>query len=173
MALHPCRDCGSKVSSQAVVCPHCGAARPADHNWKGTGIEWKSRATVLGIPLVHVAFGRDRQGKLRVAKGIIAIGQFAVGLFTVAQFGIGIIFGLGQFVLGIAVLGQFAVGLLLGVGQFATGVLAVGQFVFGIYGLCQTGWAKYLWTPTHVDMEAVAMFSTIKMRVCEFLGLGS
>jgi hypothetical protein len=121
----------------------------------------------LGIPLVHVAYGRTKTGGPRVAKGIVAIGQYAVGLVAVAQFGVGILFGFGQFVMGLMVVAQFAGALILGVGQFATGVVTIGQVVFGIYGLCQTGWAKYMWSPSQVDMEAVALFHTIQMRLRE------
>ena len=42
----------------------------------GWGYEYKSKQTLFGWPLVHVAFGRDAKGKLRVAKGVIAVGQF-------------------------------------------------------------------------------------------------
>ena len=104
------------------------------------GFEWKSSRTFLGYPLVHIAFGRDRRGKLRVAKGIIAIGQFGIGLISVAQFGVGLLFGFGQFVAGLTVLAQFAGGLLVGVGQFATGYVAFGQVVLAI-----TAWANWAW----------------------------
>jgi hypothetical protein len=171
MSLKPCRECGREVSTEAVLCPQCGAPRPTNLAWKGTGVEWKSQARVLGVPLIHVAFGRDQYGKIRVAKGVIAVGQFAIGLITVAQFGIGILFGFGQFIFGLVALAQFAGALFLGVGQIATGALAVGQFVAGWYGLCQVGWAKYLWSPAWVDAEALAMFSTLKLRILNLLGL--
>ncbi|MFW6126969.1 MAG: hypothetical protein ACOC6K_02025, partial [Thermodesulfobacteriota bacterium] len=109
-------------------------------------------------PLVHVAFGKDARGKWRVAKGVIAIGQFAVGLITVAQFGVGFLFGLGQFMVGYTALAQVALGFYLGVGQFATGYAAIGQVVVAHYGLAQAGWASHLWTPGHRDPEALAYF---------------
>jgi len=171
MPLTPCRECGREVSTDAYQCPACGAPFPARQKRMGSGLEWKSRTTVLGFPLVHVAFGRDAQGRLRVAKGIIAVGQFAVGLITLAQFGIGILFGFGQFLVGLTVIAQFAGGLLLGIGQFATGFMVVGQVVVGIYAICQVGWAKYMWGPDRTDMEAVAMFSTILLRIRQILGI--
>lgn len=171
MALQPCRECGNEISDGALSCPHCGAPRPAIRDWSGTGINWKSRTTIFGIPLIHVAFGRDSLGKLRVAKGIIAVGQFAIGLFTAAQFGIGIIFGLGQFMLGLTVLAQFAGGILIGIGQIATGVVTAGQFVVGVYGFAQEGWARYLWSSSRIDMEAVALYSTIQLRIEQWIGL--
>ena len=98
----------------------------------GYGFEWKSARTCCGYPLVHVALGRDSLGRLRVAKGVIAIGQFAVGLITVAQFGVGVVFGFGQFILGFTALARFAFAALLGVGQIATGYAAVGQMVLAV-----------------------------------------
>lgn len=134
--LAPCRACRREVSRDAVTCPHCGAPKPAEQAWNGVGYEWKSEQTLFGLPLVHVAVGRDARGKLRVAKGIIAIGQFAVGGIVVAQFGVGAVFGLGQFVaapisvaqfaFGLAAIGQFAIGLLFGLGMIATGWKAIG-----------------------------------------------
>ena len=110
MALTTCRECRRQVSDQARACPRCGAPQPAKPAWSGTGFEWKSSRTCLGYPLVHIAFGRDSRGKLRLAKGVIAIGQFAVGLITVAQFGVGLLFGFGQFLIGGFILAQFAGG---------------------------------------------------------------
>jgi hypothetical protein len=158
MSLTSCRECQGQVSEEARSCPHCGAPRPADHNWAGSGYEWKSSRTYAGYPLVHISFGRDRRGKWRVAKGIIAIGQFGVGLVTIAQFGVGLIFGFGQVIVGPLVLAQVAVGLLLGVGQVATGYAAVGQVVLAYYGLGQTGWAHFLWSSSKRDPAAVDFF---------------
>src|SRR4029453_13667066 len=100
------------------------------------GYEWKSDRTLFGYPLVHIAFGRDAQGKLRVGKGIVAVGQFAKGAFVLAQFGVGAVAGIGQFVvapiavgqfaLGIVAIGQFGIGILAGVGMIATGLWAEG-----------------------------------------------
>jgi hypothetical protein len=158
MALTTCRECGVEVSDQARTCPRCGAPQPARTEWSGSGFEWKSPQTFAGFPLIHIAVGRDSRGKLRVAKGIIAIGQFALGLITVAQFGVGLVFGFGQFLLGSFVLAQFAGGLVLGVGQFATGYAAIGQVVLAYYGLGQIGLGQFLWTMSRKDSEAVRFF---------------
>lgn len=171
MALVPCRECGKEVSRVAAACPNCGAPYPSKATWKGYwGINWKSRTTVFGLPLVHVAFGLNEYRRPMVAKGVIAIGQFAVGVITIAQFGIGLLFGLGQFLVGTVVVAQFAFAGLIGIGQIASGILAIGQFVVGLYGLCQAGFAKYMWSPTRTDMEAVALFHTIYERILHLLG---
>jgi len=169
--LTRCPDCGGEISTRAPYCPHCGAptsklmsAQYAKPDW---GYEWKSRTEVLGIPLIHVAVGR-KGGKLQVAKGIIAIGQFAIGLVTIAQFGVGFLFGFGQFIFGAAVIAQFAAGVGFGMGQFATGYVAVGQMVLGVYGLAQLGLAKYLWTAEHHDPQAMELFRNILNALKQF-----
>jgi len=158
MTLVKCRECGREVSPAARACPHCGAPRPGSPDWRGTGYEWRSSRTFGGYPLVHVAFGKDSLGRRRVAKGVIAIGQFAVGLITIAQFGIGLLFGFGQFIFGFTALAQFAGACYFGVGQIATGYVAVGQVVLAHYGLAQIGYATHLWSPGRRDPQAVAYF---------------
>ena len=114
----------------------------------------------MGIPLVCIAYGSDETGKVRIAKGFIAIGRIAVGGLAIGQYAVGLV-AIGQVVLGIVGFGQLAVGLAVGFGQCATGFFAVGQFVIGKYARGQFGWAEHLWSPGHTDMEAVAMFETI------------
>ncbi len=154
-----CRECGAELSPEALACPVCGAPRPDEPVGRGTGFEWRSSRTFLGYPLIHVAFGKDARGGWRVAKGVVAIGQFGVGLVTLAQFGVGLLFGFGQFVLGYLALGQVAVALYLGVGQVAVGYAAIGQVVVAHFGLGQLGWATYFWSPERRDPEAVAYFT--------------
>ena len=133
---------------------------PADATWTGTALNGSRARTLRGYPLVHIAFGRDAEGKRRVAKGVVAIGQFGIGLITVAQFGVGLLFGFGQFMVGLTVLAQFAGGLLLGIGQFATGYVAVGQIFLAYYGLGQLGLAKFMWASGHQDPAAVQFFQS-------------
>lgn len=104
-----CRECSRDVSTQAFMCPHCGAPRPARARWDGWGIEYKSAVRVFGMPLVHVSF-KYRPNFMPVpARGVIAIGQFAAGFVSISQFGVGVI-NAGQFAIGGWVLAQFAVG---------------------------------------------------------------
>jgi ribosomal protein L37E len=140
MALIRCEECGAEVSDEAMSCPKCGYPMRGSARlpfWLRTGIwgyEWKSETTILGWPLVHIAFGWNmKTGQLMMAKGIIAIGQFAFGLFTLAQFGVGLLIGVGQFIAGTFVVGQFALGILFAFGQFAVGHYAMGQFAAGRY----------------------------------------
>ena len=90
------------------MCPNCGAPYPAKERWDGWGFEYKSQATLLGLPILHVSF-KHRPNRVPVpAKGIIAIGQFACGVVTVSQFGLGI-FSISQFTIAGFALAQFAI----------------------------------------------------------------
>jgi len=128
-------------------------------NW---GFEWRTKSAILGLPLVHIAIGRNRlTGKLLVAKGIIAIGQFAIGLIAIAQFGLGLILGLGQFATGLFAVAQFALGIYFGLGQFATGLTCIAQFGVGEYVLAQIGYGKYVWSMTVKNLQALAYFNNL------------
>ncbi|MDH3378120.1 MAG: zinc ribbon domain-containing protein [Gammaproteobacteria bacterium] len=71
------------------------------------GFEYKSEATFLGLPLLHISF-KFRPNRVPVpAKGIIAIGQFTCGIFTLSQFGVGIV-SISQFAIAAYALAQFA-----------------------------------------------------------------
>ena len=109
------------------------------------GFEYKSKASVFGLPLVHVKFGGGN-GKVRLrdaAWGIIAVGNLAfgvvsVGIFSagVLSFGVlslGLLFSLGIISLGAMAVGVVAMGIVTGgissVGIYATGVAAAGKEV--------------------------------------------
>ena len=106
--MKTCRECRHEVSEQAAACPHCGAPHPAKAEWDGWGFEYKSSATLLGLPFVHISF-KYRPNRTPVpARGVFAIGQFAVGVFTISQFGVGVV-SLSQFTIAGFALAQFAV----------------------------------------------------------------
>jgi hypothetical protein len=103
-----CRECKHEVSEQAMACPQCGTPYPAREKWDGWGFEYKSKTTILGLPLLHISF-KYRPNRVPVpARGIIAIGQFACGIFTLSQFGIGIV-SISQFTIAVYALAQFAI----------------------------------------------------------------
>ncbi len=153
-----CKACDHEIDRREKRCPHCGVLYPANPSWNGWGVDWRTRATLAGWPLVHVSFGRDMYGHWRVAKGIIAIGQFGFGLITIAQFGVGLLFGFGQALLGMTGIAQFAITAYFALGQIAVGNIAIGQVVLGRYGLGQVGLAEHLWSATVKDPAAVAFF---------------
>ena len=106
--MKPCRECKHQISEQASTCPHCGAPFPARAEWDGWGYEYKSRATFLGYPVLHIAFKYRPSGRPVVARGVIAIGQFGIGVVNISQFGIGLV-SIGQFTIAGFALAQFAI----------------------------------------------------------------
>ena len=105
--MKPCRECQHQISEQATSCPSCGAPFPAKDKWDGYGFEYKSRTTILGLPLVHISF-KYRPNRVPVpAKGFVAIGQFACGIITISQFGVGFI-SISQFTVAVYALAQLA-----------------------------------------------------------------
>jgi hypothetical protein len=102
-----CRECQQSVSEQARACPHCGAPFPSKEKWDGWGFEYKSEASLLGMPLLHISF-KYRPNRVPVpAKGVFAIGQFACGIFTLSQFGLGVV-SVSQFTIAGYALAQIA-----------------------------------------------------------------
>jgi hypothetical protein len=136
--MKPCRECKHEISEQAVICPNCGAPFPAKERWNGWGFEYKSRAAVFGLPLLHISFKYRPDRVPVVAKGVVAIGQFACGLVTVSQFGIGVV-SISQFTVAWLALAQFALGysIMAQIGLFIHH--GHGQFVRSIVGLLGLG----------------------------------
>ena len=97
---------------------------------------YRSKRTVWGIPLVHVAFSGDPTGwRMALARGVIAIGDMAVGLVAIGGFAFGgvTIAGMG---VGVFSLGGLSAGLLVAIGGMAFGgVLAVGGAAFGVFAV--------------------------------------
>lgn len=92
----------------------------------GWHYEYKSRRTLLGLPLVHVNLGRCG---IRWARGIIAVGNVATGGLAVGGLSAGLV-SIGGFSLGGLAVGGLAAGL-AAVGGIAAGVLAAGGVAFG------------------------------------------
>ena len=141
MNTMPCRDCSVPVSVDAVTCPQCGAPRPARAEWNGEGYEWKSAASLAGWPLVHIAFGIDRAGKVRTARGIVAVGQRAIGGVACGILACGIV-SCGVVCGGVISLGVVAGGLLIACGVNAVAPLAFGVVAVGVVagGVSAIGW---------------------------------
>jgi hypothetical protein len=98
----------------------------AAQRWPASGYEYRSRRTLWGLPLVHIATGLDpRTGRQRLAKGIIAIGDRALGVVAMGGAAYGGI-ALGGLAIGVFALGGLALGLLLALGGGAIGGIAFG-----------------------------------------------
>ena len=106
--MKACRECRHEISEQAFSCPHCGAPYPAKEKWDGWGYEYKSEATLFGLPLVHISFKFRPNRRPVPAKGIISIGQFGMGIINFSQFGIGLI-SVSQFTVAGFALAQFGI----------------------------------------------------------------
>jgi serine/threonine-protein kinase len=126
--LTPCAGCGRQISVHAFMCPNCG--RPIYR-----GFEFRSKTTVFGWPLVHIATGiNPLTGCAPVAKGIIAIGQVAIGVFALGGCAIGGI-AIGGITLGLVSLGGLALGILLAMGGMSVGGVALGGMAVGLVAM--------------------------------------
>ena len=97
-------------------------------------MEFRSRARLLGIPLIHIATGAVTEGRYRrgVATAWFAVGDIAIGvLFAGGGVALGGI-SLGGAALGVVPIGGLALGL-LAAGGLAFGVVAVGGAAFAWY----------------------------------------
>ncbi len=83
--------------------------------------EYKSQATLLGLPLVHVHLSRGN-GRPAVAKGILAVGDVAFGAVA-----------FGGLSAGLVSLGGLSLGLLLALGGLSVGLFALGGAALGVY----------------------------------------
>jgi predicted Ser/Thr protein kinase len=139
--------------------------------WQGPGAEYRSKATLFGLPLVHIATGYDpATGKQRVAKGIIAIGDLAVGVLAIGGGAFGGI-ALGGGAIGLLSFGGFSIGLLVALGGLAVGglafgggaigVIAVGGGALGYYAFGGQAWGVHALGGTANDPEAVKFFEGI------------
>jgi hypothetical protein len=98
----------------------------------GVSYEYRSRMSINGWPLVHLCGGVDPEtGQLRVAKGIIAIGNVAVGVLAIGGVALGLV-TVGGLSIGLAAaVGGAALGCGLSVGGLAVGSIAIGGAAIG------------------------------------------
>lgn len=94
------------------------------------GFEYRSKRTLLGLPLVHVNVGQGT----RWARGIIAVGNLATGLVSLGGISVGLV-ALGGLSLGLLSLGAVVFGLFcwggVALGLLSVGGVAIGQYAFG------------------------------------------
>ena len=140
--------------------------------------EYRSSASFLGLPLVHVIGGRRYPGQARrvargwfatspeIAVGVVALGGLAVGGLAVGGLTLGILgFGgcaAGLFVCGGLALGGYALGG-VGLGWFvvagaAFGWGALGGYARGRYALGSDADGTFVWSRERMDPEAKAWF---------------
>ena len=140
-----------------------------------TYYEFSSHMRVLGMPFVHIAWGRNPvTGKVAVARGFIAIGQVAIGVISVGQVSVGFLSigqlslglwgALGQAAIGFLAIGQLAVGLRAAIGMLAVAFHAVGMLTAG--GTCVGGPSActHAWTMERRDPVAIQDFMETPFR---------
>ena len=130
-----------QVSLDYLVMGKEAAPPPAPtvvNNYYQPTYEYKSKRTLFGLPLVHINSGPG----LRVAKGIIAVGNISIGVLSVGGLALGL-FSFGGLCLGLLlVLAGVGVGT-AAFGGIAVGVLAVGGFSLGWFTIGGITWGVY------------------------------
>lgn len=132
------------------------------------GVDYRSKATLFGLPLLHVADGIDpATGKRRVAKGIIAIGGMAKGVLAIGGVAMGgIAFGgltvgvftFGGLALGLLATGGLGVGLIAALGGLAIAPIALGGGAVGYYAFGGAAFGVHPWSSLGRDPAAEAFF---------------
>ena len=121
--------------------------------------EFRSAKTVFGLPLVHIAFGRDPHGvRMSVARGIIAIGDVAIGGVAIGGFSIGGI-SIGAMSAGLVGLGGMTLALLTGFGGMSIGGFPVGAFALGL--VARGSKAISVFRPTRDALEAIIIAQVV------------
>ncbi len=129
--------------------------------WGVPLLEYRSRLTLLGLPILHLRFGRKRGESVRPVTAWFAIGDFAIGV--IGAFGAMAVapFSLGAFSVGLLSVGGMAVGVAcwggIGLGMWAIGGCALG---WTAYGGCVVGWEAaqgVLVTARHFALGTVAV----------------
>jgi hypothetical protein len=141
--------------------------------------EYRSRTTVFGWPLVHIATGVDpATGRKRSAhgviamgnapRGVIAFGDVAVGVIACGIFGYGLI-SVSIVAVGVVALGSVAVGMVLAMGGLAVAPVAVGGAVLGYYANGALAWGKHPLSPSVSDPSAARFFNPLAGMVAGWI----
>lgn len=130
-----------KTQVETIATTTAGASQPAVPPWMYRGLDYRSKATLFGLPWLHVTAGIDPvTGRQRVAKGIIAIGGIAKGVVAIGGIAIGWLafgglavgaFAYGGLALGLLALGGGAAALVAALGGGAMAPIAVGGGAMG------------------------------------------
>lgn len=116
--------------------------------------EYKSRATVGRIPLIHINIGLGAYS----AKGIIAIGNFACGVISIGGISVGIL-SIGLLCIGIIALGLIAFGA-FAAGAAAIGICAVGGLSIGYLTVGGVEIGRSLgFMPSHFKQYLISIYS--------------
>lgn len=148
-----CRDCVGRDSPR-LVCRTCIQQRVV------LGFEYRSTATLAGLPLVHICVGIDPSTmRPRVAKGVVAIGNVSVGVVAVGGLACGLL-TVGGASLGLLfALGGAAVGVGLSIGGLAIGSIAIGGVAIGFaYAIGGAAFGSAIVDGQRCDQAALEFF---------------
>jgi hypothetical protein len=151
-----------------VHCPHCGKALQITTS-KGNstvfaispwlfGFEYRSHSELFSLPLLHIAFGYNpHTGLPRVARGVIAIGNFAFGVVAIGGIAAGgfVLSGIG---FGFLTLAGIAVG------WVAIGGIAVGA-AFALGGLALSLWRAKEGIPLIMSTVLLPSFAVLFLEL--------
>jgi hypothetical protein len=154
-----CREC-IEAEAPRIVCrafaPRGGVLPFGWYGWYGFGYEYRSATTIGGWPLIHVCRGIDPVTmRLRVARGVVAIGNVAVGVVAIGGLACGLLTVGGASIGLLLAVGGAALGLGVSVGGFAVGSIAIGGAAVGLaYAVGGAGFGPAVIDGTHCDDAA-------------------
>jgi hypothetical protein len=142
-------------------------------SWK-LSYEYRTKTTLFGWPLLHVAIGvnpatgRKRSARAIIAvgtapRGIIAFGDEAVGVIACGIFGYGVV-SFSVIAVGIFACGSVAVGLVIAMGGMAFAPLAMGGLAFGWFANGAMAWGKHVLAPNAYDPVADKFFNAYALK---------
>src|ERR1041385_1366965 len=163
-----------KTAGETITADRAGTGRTAAGRvmvpvpaWQ-LGVEYKSKMTLFGLPLVHVATGMDvGTGKRRIARGIIAIGNVAIGGVAIGGAAIGVValgggsvglLAFGGGALGILAFGGLAIGLAAALGGGAIAPLAIGGGAVGYFAYGGGAYGHHAYSGVGIDPKAWDFF---------------
>jgi len=168
--------------TSAAIHTDASAAGPQPHGrWRG--IDRRSKRTLFGLPLWHVATGVDPgTGRMRTARGIVAIGDRAQGVvaiggvamggFAFGGFSIGVV-SIGGFSAGLFVMGGFGLALIAAFAGFAMAPIALGGVAVGWYASGGQGFGAHVTSAMAKDPEAVRFFDSWAVPLMTTAGIAN
>lgn len=133
------------------------------------GYEFRTKATLLGMPLVCIGNEFDpATGKDRPCRGIIAVGHFPRGFIAIGDLAVGFVafgggalgfFSIGGGSLGVISFGGGAIGLAVAFGGLAIAPIAIGGMAIGYYAFGGGALGGHTFSALSQDPVAVEFFN--------------